>query len=64
MKTEYIENRAYIARRVHKHNNKNTKINEIRQKHTKHTAIYTMLKINQKNIKECDKHKSRIGSKL
>ena len=38
---------------------------KIKQKHTKLTTIYTMIKKwNQKNMKECDKRKSHINSKL
>ena len=37
---------------------------KFKQKHTKHTTIYRIIKKwNQKNMKECDKRKSRISSK-
>jgi len=38
---------------------------KIKQRHTKHTTIYTMTKKwNQKNMKECDKRNSHTRSKL
>jgi len=37
------QNGKYIKIRIHKHNNKNI-IYKIRQKYTKHTNIYTMIK--------------------
>jgi len=41
------------------------KIYKIKQKHTKHTTIYTAIKNGtKKNMKECDKRKSHISSKL
>ena len=32
-------------------------IYKIKQKHTKHTTIYKMIKMEPKNMKECDKVK-------
>jgi gamma-glutamyltranspeptidase len=39
-----IQNRTYITIRIHKHKNKKKAIYKIKQKHTKHTTIYTMIK--------------------
>ena len=36
----------------------------IKQKNTKHTTVYTMIKNKQKNIKEYDKRKRNKSSKL
>ena len=36
----------------------------IKQKYSKHTTIYTMIKKDQKDTKEYDKRKSHISSKL
>jgi hypothetical protein len=37
------QNGTYITVRIHKHNNKKYIIYKIKQKHTKHTTIYTMI---------------------
>ena len=54
------QNGTYITIRIHKHYNKNI-IYKIKQKCTKHTTIYRMIKKwKQKNMKECDKRNSHI----
>jgi len=35
---------TYLTVRIHKHNNTKYIICKIKQKHTKHTAMYTMIK--------------------
>jgi len=38
---------------------------KIKQKHTKHATMYTMIKkCNRNNMKECDKRNSHISSRL
>jgi hypothetical protein len=59
-----IQNRTYITMRIHKHSNKKYTTNKTKQKHTNHTTINTMIKMDQKYIKECDKRKCHISSKL
>ena len=50
-----IQNRTLVTISIHKHKNKNTKLTKLKYK--KNTNIYTMIKKNQKNIKEYDKRK-------
>ena len=59
------QNRTYITIRIHKHNNKNTQFTKLNRS-TQNTQPYIQLlkKWNQKNMKECDKRKSHISSKL
>jgi hypothetical protein len=64
--TEYHNETEHTKQNIH--NNKNTInitikyiIYKIKQKHTKHTTIYTMIKKwKPKNVKECDKRYKAI----
>jgi len=62
------QNRPYITIRIRKHNKKYiTRVHnlKIKQKHTKHTSVYTMIQNRTRRIwKECDKPNSHISSKL
>jgi len=44
------QNGTYITIRIHKHNNTKYIIYKIKQKHTKHTTIYTMIENGTKSI--------------
>jgi hypothetical protein len=46
------QNSTYITIRIHKHNNTKYIIYEIKQKHTKHTTIYTTIKIESKEYEK------------
>jgi len=52
--------RGYTDQNIHKNMNTQTltiKIHnfKVQQKHTKHSTIYTMMKMEPKNMKKCDK---------
>jgi len=44
------QNRTHITIRIHIHNNTKCIIYKIKQKHTKHTTIYTVIKNGNKRI--------------
>ena len=58
------QTRTYITIRIHKHSNTNTQFTKLNTSILNINLIYGDKRWNEKNMKECDKPKSNINSKL